>query len=261
METVISSDGTQIAYEQTGEGPPLLLVHGTAGAGSRWKPIVPALSAHFTVLAMDRRGRGTSGDSDCYAFEREFEDVAAIIDSFDEPVHVLGHSLGGTCALEAALLSANIDKLILYEPDATPPGVEVHVGDLVERLDALLAAGNREAVLITFMREIVGMSEEELDLYQTSPTWPVRVAAAHTLPRELRAVETYRYYAERFREMRVPTMLLTGGDSPPIFSDGVKVLNKTLRNSHIVVMPGQQHIADVTAPELFVGEVLDFLCD
>ncbi len=259
METVISRDGTQIAYERTGEGPPLLLVHGTAGDSSRWKPIVPALSANYTVLAMDRRGRGGSGDCDCYALEREFEDVAAVVDSFDEPVRVLGHSMGGTCALEASLLSTNIDRLILYEPDATPPGEEVHVGDLIYRLDALLAAGKREAVLITFMRELVGMSDQELDLYQASPTWPARVAAAHTLPRELRAAETYRYYAERFREMRVPTMLLTGGDSPPLFSEGVKVLDRTLRNSHIVVMPGQQHIADVTAPDLFIREVLSFL--
>jgi pimeloyl-ACP methyl ester carboxylesterase len=261
MDTVISRDGTPIAYERTGTGPPLLLVHGTAGAGDRWAPILPKLSAEFSVLAMDRRGRGGSGDARCWSIEREFEDSAAVIDSLDEPVNVLGHSLGGTCALEASLLTDNIHKLILYEPDATPPDVEIELGDLTERLTALLAASDRVGVLTTFMRELVGMTDAEIEQYKSMPAWPTRVAAAHTLPRELRAAETYRFHAECFTEMSVPTLLLTGGDSPPLFSDGVKVLDRVLPNSHIVVMPGQQHIADVTAPNLFVREVLNFLRD
>lgn len=259
METVISRDGTPIAYERTGSGPPLLLVHGTAGAGRRWAPILPALSAEFSVLTIDRRGRGGSGDADNYALEREFEDVAAVIAAVDGPANVLGHSLGGTCVLEASLLTDNISKMILYEPDATPPGVEVETSAMVKRLERLLAAGDRECVLTTFMRELAGMSDKEIEQYQASPAWPARVAAAHTLPRELEAVETYRFHADRFTEMRVPTLLLTGGDSPPLFSGGVKVIDAALPNSRVVVMPGQQHIADVTAPDLFVREVLAFL--
>ncbi|MEZ4523551.1 MAG: alpha/beta hydrolase [Thermomicrobiales bacterium] len=103
VETVISKDGTPIAFECTGSGPPLVLVHGTAGSHERWAPILSALSAEFTVYAMDRRGRGASGDSEYYSIEREFEDVAAVVETLDEPVNVLGHSYGGTCALEAAL--------------------------------------------------------------------------------------------------------------------------------------------------------------
>ncbi|MEZ4523550.1 MAG: alpha/beta hydrolase [Thermomicrobiales bacterium] len=130
---------------------------------------------------------------------------------------------------------------------------------LVQRLNRLLEAGDREGVLVMFMRELVGMSDEEIESYRCSPAWPARVASAHTLPRELEAVERYRCFTEKFSEMRVPAMLLTGGDSPPLFSDGVKVLDAALPNSHVVVMPGQQHIADVTAPDLFLREVLSFL--
>ena len=259
MEIVISRDGTPIAYERTGDGPPLLLVHGAANSSSRYAHILPALSTAYSVIAMDRRGRGKSGDADCYAFEREFEDVAAIIDSIDEPVHVYGHSIGGTCVLEASLLTHNIHKMILYEPDATPPGDTVEVGDLTKRLYALLATGDRECLLATFLRELLGFSKSEVEQYRQLPTWPMRIAAAHTLPRELEAAETYRFHARRFSDMHVPTMLLMGGDSPPILSDGVRVLEASLPNSQVVVMPGQQHVADLEDPDLFVHEVLDFL--
>jgi pimeloyl-ACP methyl ester carboxylesterase len=105
METIHSKDGTPIAHQRSGIGAPLVLVHGTGGAYTRWEPILTALQTHFTVYAVDRRGRGESGDADTYAIEREFEDIAAIVDSLGEPALLLGHSFGAICALEAALLT------------------------------------------------------------------------------------------------------------------------------------------------------------
>jgi pimeloyl-ACP methyl ester carboxylesterase len=91
METVTSRDGTPIAYERGGEGPPLVLVHGTTSDHSTWELVQPEQQEHFTVYAMDRQGRnesGGGGDS-AYNIEREFEDVVAIIDSMDGPVDLL----------------------------------------------------------------------------------------------------------------------------------------------------------------------------
>jgi pimeloyl-ACP methyl ester carboxylesterase len=102
QEIVTSKDGTRIACFRSGEGPPLVLVHGTAADHGRWRPVLPAFEERFTVCAVDRRGRGGSGDSDDYAIEREFEDVAAVVDSLGEPVNLLGHSYGALCALEAS---------------------------------------------------------------------------------------------------------------------------------------------------------------
>ena len=117
--TVTSKDGTPIAYWRSGEGPPLVLVHGTTADHSRWTPVLPAFEQRFTVCAVDRRDRGGSGDSEDYSIEREFEDVAAVVDSIGEPVDLLGHSYGAVCALEAALLTRNVHKLVLYEPGGT----------------------------------------------------------------------------------------------------------------------------------------------
>src|SRR3712207_4033192 len=125
QETVTSVDDTPIAYWRSGEGPPLVLVHGTAADHIRWTPVLPVFEQHFTVYAIDRRGRGGSDDSGDYAIEREFEDIAAVVDSLGEPAFLLGHSYGALCALEAALLTRNVRKLMLYEPpmDASGGGV------------------------------------------------------------------------------------------------------------------------------------------
>jgi pimeloyl-ACP methyl ester carboxylesterase len=113
--TVTTEGGTPVAYWRSGKGPPLVLVHGTAADHSRWRPVIPALEESFTVYAIDRRGRGGSGDAEDYSVEKEFEDVAAVVDSLGEPVNLLGHSYGGLLALEAALLTRNVRKLVLYD--------------------------------------------------------------------------------------------------------------------------------------------------
>ena len=59
---------------------------------------------------------GESGDSAAYAVEHECEDIAAVIDATGAPAYLLGHSFGGIIALETALRTRNLRKLILYEP-------------------------------------------------------------------------------------------------------------------------------------------------
>ena len=261
MHEVLSADGTRIAYQQVGQGPPLVLVHGTGASAARWQRVMRALAEHFTVCAMDRRGRGGSGDSAAYAIEREFEDIAALVAALSEPVNLLGHSYGAICALEAARLVPNLRRLILYEPPIPVEGAGLFVApsSTIERLEALLAAGDRAGVLTTFMREIVRMSADELDLFQASPFFPARMAAAHTLPREVRAHSIYRFQPGHFKDFRVPTRLLRGGDSPAYFRDAIELVAASLPQAEVVVLPGQQHIAMDTAPELFVGAVREFL--
>lgn len=121
VETVISMDGTRIGWARTGDGPPLVLVHGTTADRTRWKPVLPAFEERFTVFAVDRRGRGASGDAANYAIEREYEDIAAVVNAIGAPVNLLGHSYGARCALGGALLARNIRSLVLYEPALTGP--------------------------------------------------------------------------------------------------------------------------------------------
>lgn len=263
METVTSGDGTPIAYERTGSGPPLVLIHGTAGDHTRWElgDVRPALAEQYTVYAMDRRGRGESGDAPEYDLKREYEDVAAIVDSIDEPVHLLGHSYGAICVLEASLLTENLRSLILYEPPVPWEivGPELYSEETVSEMEALLETGEDEATLVVFMRDLLGLPEEQLKELRSSPSWQGRVDAAHTLPREERAPFDYEWDPSRFAEMNTPTLLLLGGESPKWAKDSTEVVHEALPNSRIAVLEGQGHVAMNTAPELFVNEVLAFL--
>lgn len=258
MEHITSRDGTQIGFRRSGAGRPLLLVHGTTADRTRWTSILPQLEPNFTVYAMDRRGRGGSGDSPHYDLMREAEDVAAVVEAIGGPVFVLGHSFGGRCCLEAALMTDNIDRLILYEPPipATPPSVPADVPD---RMLALIDLGEPEAVLEIFFREIVGMPENELAAFRRLPMWAGRIPLAPTIPREMTIDRTRRFNAEKYAGLELPVLLLLGGDSLPFFRQAIEMVDSALPNSSIVVLPGQRHVAMDSDPELFIREVLDFL--
>lgn len=258
MDTVTSADGTAIAYAQTGHGPPLVLVHGTGRDRAHWARSMPALARHATVYAVDRRGRGRSGDTDHYAIEAEAEDVLAVLAAIDAPAYLLGHSYGAIVALEAAARAERLRGVILYEPPFSvgPDGVRP---DLADRLAALLATGEREAVLLTFLREGPRYAPETIAAQRARPDWPGRLAFAHTLPRELYAVRRYVFDAGRAGGLWWPTLLLLGSESPPFFRQTIEALHGALPRSEVVVLQGQHHNAMETAPDLFAEVVHHFI--
>lgn len=258
---VTSPDGTRIACFSAGDGPPLVLVHGTTADHSRWATILPYLEPQVTVYAIDRRGRGASGDAAEYDVEREYEDVAAVVDAVANetrtPVDLLGHSFGGQCAFGAALRTSNVRRLVLYEgwPAPNPKAVTVPA-EVEQRMGALLATGDRQGMLETMMRELVKMPEHELSHYRTLPAWQARIAAAHTIPRELNQLSALDV-AEAARIV-VPVLLLVGSDTPAESYDA-EDLATALPDARISVLDGQQHIAMDMVPELFAQRILDFL--
>ena len=260
LEKVTSADGTSIAYLRKGKGAPLILVPGSGTANPvAWTAALPALEAHFTVYALYRRGRGESGDAPDYAIAREFEDVAALVNAVGEPAYSLGHSFGALCALEAALLTQNVRKLILYEPAMPLPGLVLYPKGMITRLQSLLDAGDREGLLRVLYCELVMMSQQEFEQFRNSPTWPERLASAHLVVRESEAEEEYEFEPQRFERLQTPTLLLLGGDSPPFLKQITETLHATLPNSQIALMPGQQHTAMYSAPQVFTDAIVKFL--
>jgi pimeloyl-ACP methyl ester carboxylesterase len=263
MEQVTSLDGTSITFHRSGAGSPLILVPGAGAANPvAWTAVIPTLEEHFSVYAVDRRGHGESSDSPDYAIEREFEDIAVVVDSIGEPVNLLGHSYGGICALEAALLTSHIRKLVLYEPLSLPqPGLAVYPQGFIDQLQLLIDAGDREKALVMFYRVIAGLSPQEIEMFKSNQEWTTRLAFAHTLPRELRADRGYRFKAHRFSNLQIPTLLLEGGSSKVFAKKGNAAVAAALPNSRVMIMPGQQHFAMYTAPEIFLREVTQFLAE
>jgi pimeloyl-ACP methyl ester carboxylesterase len=260
METVRSRDNIPIAYQRSGKGPSLVLVHGTTADYTRWAPLLPELGRHFTVYAMDRRGRGLSGDSEPYALEQEFDDVVAVVDAAGPEVNLLGHSYGALCAMEAALRTSNLRRMVLYEPVFPVDEIEIYPPGAAEKLQELLDRGQREPLLTAYFRDVVGMSDREIEAVRSEPSWAGRLAAAHTLVREM-ADGDYAFEPERFRGFAVPTLLLVGEKSPAILKRPTEWLASVLPDSRVVAMRGQGHAAMSTAPDLFLKEVIAFLTE
>jgi pimeloyl-ACP methyl ester carboxylesterase len=159
---VTSADGTRIAYERSGSGPPLVLVHGSLNDHGIWAAVAPALAQHFTVYAMDRRGRGESGTSSEPELERQFEDVLAVIDAAGAPVDLIGHSFGAHCALGAAAMAPErVKHLVLYEP---PPVDDVRsaVAEAFEKLPV-------DDAVTQFLELNLGNPKEQVAALQKTP--------------------------------------------------------------------------------------------
>src|SRR5262245_32434252 len=120
MFHVRSGDGVSLAVWVDGAGPPLVLVHGSIADHTTFAPFVEALRTGLSTFCPDRRGFGASGDAEGYSIERDFEDVAAVVDAVaartGRPVALWGHSYGANCAMGAAALCGRVAHLVLYEP-------------------------------------------------------------------------------------------------------------------------------------------------
>lgn len=263
---VPSPDGVEIAVFEAGAvdsaEPPLVLVHGATADHTTFRAIAPVLGTRRRLLAVDRRGRGGSGDAKAYSIEVEFDDLAAVADAFGNgpgTVDLLGHSYGGRCALGASLRTDTIRRVIAYESAPLPPGASYRPDGLLERLRADLARGDKEAALSGFLAGIVGMSEADLASYRTEAVWPARVAAAHTILRELEAEVSPAAGLEALARVTVPVLLIVGGASRSPFGIGTQALAARLREASVVEIDGAAHAAHHTHVAEFAAAVEGFL--
>jgi pimeloyl-ACP methyl ester carboxylesterase len=130
-----------------------------------------------------------------------------------------------------------------------------------DKIQTFIDSGRLESGLELFFREVVRMPEQELEAYRQLPVWKVRIKLTPTIPREMAIDRTYRFDTEKFSDFQMPTMLLLGGESPLLFQQAIDLVESTLPNNQVVILPGQQHIAMDTNPELFVREVKHFLLE
>jgi pimeloyl-ACP methyl ester carboxylesterase len=255
---VTSADGTRIGYRTSGDGPPVVLVHGALADHTTMARVVPLLAPHVTVHAVDRRGRGASGDGAEYSIEHEYSDVAAVVDAVaaeaGAPVTLYGHSYGARLALGAALRTSAVARLCLYEPAFR--GAVGYGADVLERLDALVSAGRAEQAVECAFTEVVGVSEADLAGLRALPSWPGRVAAAATIPRELRIGAVVPFDPQQYRDLAVPTLVLVGELSNAGQRGVCAAVVAALRDARSATLPGQEHMAQMTAPELVARELL-----
>lgn len=254
-----SADGVELRVWVEGSGPPMVLVHGSFTDHTAWEIPIGELRGRFTTYAMDRRGFGASGDGSEYSIEREFEDVAAVVegvaDRAGQSVVLWGHSYGANCVMGGASLTSQVSHLILYEPSfglAYPPGA-------VEEAEEALEAGDRETAVTRMLIDILQLTTEEVDGLRDSPRWPLILAGAHTTPRECRVEHGWEYRQGQFEGITAPTLLLSGSESTASVRAATDRAAAAIPDARIHVLEGHAHFAHRTAPALVVSVIVNFI--
>jgi len=263
MQTVTSLDGTTIAFDQAGSGPPLVIVYGAFGyrAYPMVQDLTRQLAQTFTVINYDRRGRGESTDTQPYAVQREIEDLTALIEHLGGNAAVFGFSSGAALALAAAAAGAPITALALYEP----PFVVDHSGlvpptDLKARVEQYVGEGKRGRAVGTFMRQYMGAPAPVIALMHLFPVWSKLTGIAHTIPYDLACVDGNAagepLRPEQWAAVQVPALVMYGDKSQTFFKHGAAATARTLPNGRELVLAGANHNMK---PAAVVPPITDFL--
>jgi pimeloyl-ACP methyl ester carboxylesterase len=236
MEKVQSADGTQIAFDRTGQGPALVLVVGAFSDRSSTKALASKLSSRFTVYEYDRRGRGDSGEAGPYSVEREVEDLAAVVKASGGSAFAFGHSSGGALALEAAASGAPIRSIVVHEP----PFTDGATTEFADRLEKLEKEGRNGEVAEAFIL-LTGAPAAVVQQMKSAPYWPHMESFAHTLPYEIRLCNEGKVPIDRLEEISVPVLATAGGSSAAWAREVAQSIAAAAPRGQARVLEGQSH--------------------
>jgi pimeloyl-ACP methyl ester carboxylesterase len=252
--TITSADGTTLVARRSGQGTPIVLVHGANGDIDTFALIEGLIAERHTVWVYSRRGRGGSSDGADYSLSREIEDVLAVL-AVSGRAHLLGHSGGALYCLLAALQSGSVRSLVLYEP---PLHIERADQSLADEMQAALDAGDPDRALEIFC-PVADMVQEELAFLRAiEPVWTKLRAGVGLVPREIRAIQAE--YQEHMPSDApdVPTLYLYGEENrAPIFAAPDEVA-ELFPKAQLHGLPGQRHLAFGFDPTVFAQAVLAF---
>jgi pimeloyl-ACP methyl ester carboxylesterase len=244
-----SPDGTPIAYDAVGDGPPVILVGG-AFSFRRYKSclqLVDLLAPRFTVVNYDRRGRGDSGDAATYAVEREIEDLAVLVEEAGGRADVFGISSGGVLTLRAAAAGVPIGRAVVYQPPFTVDASgHLPPDDFAQRLDELVASGSRGAAASYFMREGMGAPRALVGVLRVArPIWRNLEAVAPTLRYDYAVmngtVHGHPLPREPWASIATPTLVVDGSKSPASLRAAADALAARLPHAERLTLAGQSH--------------------
>ena len=260
MSRVTSRDGTAIAYERVGAGPPLILIDGAlcSRAFGPMPKLAPLLAQKFTVYFYDRRGRGESGDTPPYAKDRELEDLAALIGAAGGAAALVGLSSGAALALEAAAARLPVTGVVAYEPPYVEPAGATRGRAHQGRLRELVAEGDRGGAVRYFMRDMVGVPAPVVWMMRLMPgIWGKLKAVGHTLPYDAAVMGDFTVPTERLGKIPVPTLVMHGSKTDARLKRAASLVAGAVPAARSRTLPGQNHnvSAAVLAPEVveFLG--------
>lgn len=259
MKLANSADGTAIAFDRLGVGPPVIVVGGAICDRARTRPLAERMSQQFTVFNYDRRGRGNSGNTVPYAVDRELEDLAAVIEQAGGTAAVYGHSSGATLVLRASAAGLPISKAVLHDPPFTPDTDDANsVSQAYAQGLATLLEANRNGDALALFMELVGTPPAVVQQMRTQPWWSAAAELAPTLAHDS-AVMDHRggssIPVDILSAATTPTMVVCGGANAAWMLGTNQQLADALPNSRYWELTGQNHQVD---PDIVVPVVEEF---
>jgi len=258
--SVRSKDGTSIGFFQIGSGPALVFVHGSISDHRDWKKVARILSARYTCILMDRRGRGHSRNiTPVYSIQNEYEDIAAVLEGLGPDACLVGHSFGAACALGGAALR-RVRRLVLYE--APYPIGRLVAGKNMAPFKQALATGDMYLALAVGMEKFIGLPAAVVAATRSSRAWAHMRGLVTTWTRELEVMDELGEDLSAFRQFLTPTLLLRGSESPKYpFEATTRALQQTLPHVVVSTLQGQSHMAMRLAPQLVAARIEQFVAE
>lgn len=249
FETVQSADGTSIAFERAGDGPPLVLVGGAfcdRTAPPSGTPLAALLAPRFTVLSYDRRGRGDSGDGADRSIDRELEDLAAVIVAAGGRPMVFGNSSGGLLAFDAAVRGLPLSRLAFYEPPVVLDPARVQsLEEIAAQLEAAVREERREAAVELYLTRVMQLPGPAFEQLRRSPAFVGMRGLAHTLASDVRLAARGPDRLAEAGAIGVPTLALMGEASPPWMRGAIEALAQRIPAGRSEALAGQSHAVDI----------------
>jgi pimeloyl-ACP methyl ester carboxylesterase len=263
MEKVASADGTEIAYERSGEGEPVIVVAGAMCNRAIARGISARLAEDFSVLNYDRRGRGDSGDAKEYAVQREIEDLAALVEAAGGSAHVYAHSSGAALGLQAAAAGLAFSRLVAHEAPYRPRGG----GDsgsarrYAEELNRLVD-GDRLGDAVELFMGMTGMPEEMIKGARRDPSWAKMEVLAPTLPYDAEVMGSIDNDGELpaglLDQIEPPVLSIYGSISPPRMKEAATEIAEGVADGRLLCLEGQHH---VVPPDVLAPVVVEFFAE
>jgi pimeloyl-ACP methyl ester carboxylesterase len=257
MNTVISKDGTSIAYDKYGKGPAVILVDG-AFCSRKFGPMVglaPVLAQQFTVFAYDRRARGDSGDTQPYAIRREIEDIQALIDLAGGSAFLFGISSGAILCVHAVAFGLNVLRLVLLEPPYVGNKDQRRPADAKAQLSKFIAEEKRGSAVRFYLTKVIGVPAIIAFILRLTPNWSKMKKNAASLPYDAAVCGDFNLPKEQLSSVTIPTLVIDSQQSPDMLRDAVQAVAEVLPHGQRISLKGKVH---GVAPKTLVPVLADF---
>ncbi len=248
----------RIAWEERGDGAPLLLIQGLGYGRWSWEPLVPGLAERYRVLWFDNRGIGDSDKPEGpYTARLMADDALQVLDEAGvERAHVLGASLGGMIAQEvAAGTPERVDKLVLC---CTTPGgaATVPMPDVTVRLFAEAATLAPEVALRRFVENALAadapaeLIQKLFDLRVANPPDPLGWQAQAAAGLGFAGIEA---------TIAAPTLIVTGTEDNVVDPRNSDVLAERIPGAEVERIDNTGHLFFWEQPDACVRIISEFL--